>query len=894
MKKHSKICWKTFSYKNRFARNLFLSVFLCVSLCLCGEESFSQDYRNPSLSPEKRAADLVSRMTLEEKLMQLQNCWDMKKLTDYRIGGFTLVPFEKDNSRPLENYVATSNAVQKKIIEGSRLGIPVIFHDEALHGFSKEGATCFPHSIALAATWDVDLMERVAGAIAQESRASGCRQVLAPVINIGNDPRWGRTQETYGEDPYLSARMGATYCKAFTREGIVTTPKHFVANFGDGGRDSNPVHFSERLLREIYFPPFEACIKEGGALSLMPSFNSLDGRPCNANRWLLTDILRKEWGFKGFTVCDYDALHEIMIYHHTAANLKEAAAQALNAGLDVEVPETRVYGQPLTDAVKEGLVPVSAIDEAVRRRLEVKFRIGLFENPYAPDIADGIKVFNTPEHHSLSLQAEREAIVLLKNEKNTLPLRKDLKAVAVIGAKADVAQLGNYSRPGNGKVSILAGIRKAVSPSTKVVYEKGADLVEYRLPLIPAEYFSHVENGKTAKGVKVEFFNNMELSGDPVLIRTDPAINFDVGGAPDPKVNSDFFSVRWSGKLRSPVTGKLNLSITTGDGVRFFFNGRKLIESWEDRFSSTDQVSVELVKGRDYDFTMEIYENKWEAKAFLGWDYGLDTVENAKIAKAVAAAKTAGAAVIVTSIVEGEFIDRCDLNLPGYQEKLIEAVTATGVPTVVVLVGGSAITMSNWLDDTPAVLDAWYGGDEGGTAVAEALFGDCNPSGKLPITFPRAASQLPLVYNHKPSGRGYDYTFMSAVPLFPFGHGLSYTQFEYSNLRFSGKTIRPDGTVTVSVDVRNTGKVKGDEVVQLYLRDVVGSVSRPVKELKGFRRVTLEPGESRSVTFTLAPEELKMLDEKMHWVVEPGEFLVMIGSSSEDIRQKGTFEVVKN
>ena len=459
----------------------------CFAGTLCFAES-SPDYRNPNLSPEKRAADLLGRMTLEEKLAQLQNCWDVKKLTDYRIGGFTLVPFGTDNSHPLENYVSTSNAVQKKIIEGSRLGIPVIFHDEALHGFSKDGATSFPHSIALAATWDVDLMGRVAGAIAKEARAAGCRQVLAPVVNIGNDPRWGRTQETYGEDPYLSARMGASYCKPFTREGVVTTPKHFVANFGDGGRDSNPIHFNERLLREVYFPPFEACIKEGGALSLMPAFNSVDGRPCNANHRLLTDILRTEWGFKGFTVCDYDALHEIMIYHHTAANLKEAAAQALNAGLDVEVPETRVYGQPLTDAVKEGLVSMTSLDEAVRRRLEVKFRIGLFENPYAPDIAEGEKVFNSPEHHAISLQSARESIVLLKNEKNTLPLRKDLKAVAVIGAKADVAQLGNYSRQGNGRVSILEGIRKMVSPSTKVVYEKGTGYVEYRLPLVPAEY----------------------------------------------------------------------------------------------------------------------------------------------------------------------------------------------------------------------------------------------------------------------------------------------------------------------------------------------------------------------------------------------------------------------
>lgn len=883
---------------NKTAKHVITVVYASILLVIGAWGGFTQekpDYLNPALSPEKRAADLLKRMTLEEKLGQLRNSFPSKDMTipSGGLGGITTMIIEGTFANPAEGLAKTANAQQRKVIAASRLGIPAIIHDEALHGFGREGATSFPHSIALAAMWDAGLMEKVSSAIAKETRAAGCRQVLAPVVNIGNDPRWGRTQETYGEDPYLSSRYGAAFCKAFTKEGVVTTPKHFVANFGDGGRDSNPVHFSERILREIYFPPFEACIKEGGALSLMPAFNSLDGRPCNANRWLLTDILRTEWGFKGFTVCDYDALHEIMVFHHTAATMKEAAAQAMNAGLDVEVPGIRVYGQPLMDAVKEGLVKESVIDEAVRRRLEVKFGLGLFENPFAPENADAWKVYNSPEHHALALEAARKSIVLLKNDRNTLPFGPGLKGLAVIGAKADVAQLGNYSRPGDGRVSILQGIRQIAPKTARIVYERGTDHVEYRLPLVPAEYFSHDENGKSIPGLKVEFFNNMDLRGTPVLVRTEPRIDMNIGGRPDPAVNDDFFSYRYTGKLRAPMTGKVTLSVTSGDGVRFFLEGKKLIESWEDRFSTTDYCTVNLVKGREYDIVMEVQEDKWETKAFLGWDYGFEAAEDVKIQKAAAAAKAAGAAVVVAGIVEGEFIDRASLDLPGYQEKLIRAVAGTGVPTVVVIVGGSAVTMSGWLDDVGAVVDAWYGGDEGGIAVAEALFGLYNPAGRLPITFPRSASQLPLAYNHKPTGRGYDYGLMSAVPLFPFGHGLSYTRFEYANLRFDPAKISTDGTVAVSLDVRNVGKVRGDEVVQLYLRDMVGSVSRPVKELKGFARIGLDPGESRTVRFLLSPAELRMLDEKMKWVVEPGEFLVMVGSSSEDIRLTGTFEVVK-
>jgi len=462
----------------------------------------------------------------------------------------------------------------------------------------------------------------------------------------------------------------------------------------------------------------------------------------------------------------------------------------------------------------------------------------------------------------------------------------------VIGPDADRAQLGNYSGFGIPTVSILEGIRNKVSPDTEVVHEPGTDFTGFKFPAIPPEHFFHTENGKTEPGLRAEYFNNMGLEGKPLIERIEENIDFNWGGkSPDPAINVDFFSARWTGMLRSPYTGTCTLSLTSGDGVRFYFDGELLLDNWEDRLSTTDYFTVNIEEGKEYGITIEFYENKWGAQAHLGWDIGFEEEENKKILHAVQAAETSDAAVIVTSIIEGEFQDRAHLDLPGYQERLIKAVAHTGTPTVVVLVGGSAVTMGNWLADVQAVVEAWYPGEEGGNAVADVLFGDYNPAGRLPITFPRSVAQLPLYYNYKPSGRGYDYIGMIAIPLFPFGYGLSYTGFEYGNLRFSDEKISPSGTVAITLDVSNTGEMKGDEVVQLYVHDVIGSVSRPVKELKGFTRVTLDPGETETVRFTLTPEELKMLNEDMEWVVEPGEFHVMIGGSSDDIRLDGFFEV---
>jgi len=857
--------------------------------------TFSQEakprfpYMNPTLVPEERVKDLLDRMTLEEKIAQLQCEIRDDESTDSLItkglGNLGVV------LRPLGPREAAekANRIQKMAVENSRLGIPILIHDEALHGLVGKEATSFPQAIGLAATWNPELLERIASVIAQQTKSRGIRQVLSPVINIARDVRWGRVEETYGEDPYLTSRMGVAFCKAMEREGVISTPKHFAANVGDGGRDSHPIHFSERLLREIYFPAFKACFQEAQATSVMAAYNALDGLPCSANRWLLTEVLRKEWGFKGFVVSDYGSVWGIMSLHHTAANQKEGAKQALEAGLEVELPSIGFYGTPLLQAVKEGLVSEATLDTAVGRVLLAKFRLGLFEDPYV-DPEEAVRRNDTPEDRALAREAARQAIVLLKNENKLLPLKKDVKSIAVIGPNADGKRLGGYSGFGMRVVTVLEGIQHKVSAATKVTYAKGTELGETALPPIPAEVLYPPGAKKGEHGLRGEYFKNMTLSGQPALVRIDPQVHFDwESGSPDPSIPPDHFSVRWTGTLIPKTTGVYKMSITTDDGVRLYIDGKRIVDSWYDRAPTTDYFTLKLEAGRRYDIRIEYYENAGGAFASLGWNLkgGIDQ----EIEKAVSIARAAEVAVVVAGIVEGEGRDRAELDLSGSQEELIKAVTATGVPTVVVLMTGSAVTMGNWIDEVPAIIEAWYAGEEGGNAVADVLFGDYNPGGKLPITFPQSVGQCPLYYNPKPSGRGYDYVTMSGKPLFPFGHGVSYTEFEYTNLQVAPKKIKPTDSIEIRVDVQNVGAREGDEVVQLYLHDVVASVTRPLKELRGFKRITLKPGEKQTVTFLLLPEQLSFLDQNMQRVIEPGVFEILMGSSSEDIRVKGSFEV---
>ena len=717
-------------------------------------------YLNPNLPVPARVKDLIRRMTLEEKIMQLRailpdnilkngklSFQKAKKTIGKGIGQISIVlrPFDPKEGAKL------ANGIQKFAIEHTRLGIPIIIHDECLHGCMARGSTSYPQSIGLASTWNAGLVERIAVAIGRETRLRGIHQALSPTINIARDPRCGRTEETYGEDPYLTSAMAVSFVRGLQSEKVVATPKHFAANFvGDGGRDSNVIHFSERILREIYFPVFKACVQEADALSIMAAYNSIDGMPCSCNRWLLTDVLRKQWKFKGFVVSDYESVVHIYSKHNVAKTKAEAAKKAIEAGLDIELPNIDCFRE-LTKLVKRGELSEKVIDESVYRVLKVKFWLGLFENPYVnPEYAS--EICDCHEHRQLSLEAARESIVLLKNNK-MLPLPRNLGAVAVIGPSAHEVRLGAYSSSGIKVITPLQGIKNKVSKAVEVYFAEGC---------------------KIKKGSRKGF-----------------------------------------------------------------------------------KQAIKIAKNSD------------AAILFMG-NYSVLTEEAS----------------------EGESNDRCNIDLPGVQEDLIKEICNVNANVVVVLINGSAVTMNKWADNVQAIIESWYPGEEGGSAIADVIFGDYNPGGKLPLTFPITTGQLPLYYNHKPTGRIYDYSDLRGKQsLFPFGHGLSYTKFGYKNLRIRKIKTKGKFHITVSLNVQNVGKYKGDEVVQLYIRDVHSSLVRPVKELIGFKRITLEASEKRSVEFILTEKDLSFLDSSLKPILEPGTFEIMIGSSCEDIRLKGNLEI---
>ena len=885
------------------ARLLFFAVFFISST------AFTQTllpYKNPALPVADRVRDLLSRMTAEEKFWQLfmiPGDLDKGDSLQYKNGifGFQVSAAAKgDAAGQMLNYGTAENAVslakkingiQEYFVERTRLGIPIIAFDEALHGLVRGGATTFPQSIGLAASFDTALMRQVAGAIATEARARGIRQILSPVINIASDPRWGRVEETYGEDPYLTSRMAVSFVRAFEKMGIITTPKHFIANVGDGGRDSYPIHFNERLLDEIYFPPFEACFREGGSRSVMTAYNSLDGTPCSANSWLLQKKLKGDWRFTGFVISDANAVGGEVVLHHTAKNYAESGQHAISNGLDVIFQTDYNHYKLFIAPFLNGEIDSSRINDAVARVLRAKFELGLFENPYIP-VQEAEKWLNSDSHKYLARLAAFESIVLLKNEKNTLPFRKNIRRIAVIGEDAAEARLGGYSGPGNHKVSILEGLRHRAGDSVNIVYEPGCGRRTKEWDVIATKYLSSNINGKISPGIRGEYFNNITLEGDPVITRVDPCLDFSwTLSSPDKAINHDFYSAKWTGTLKAPKTGTFNIGLDGNDGFRLYINNRLLIDNWQKQTYSTRLVPFQFKKNRDYAIRVEFFEPDGNAHIRLVWNADVTDDWKTKINRAVAAAQKADVAVIVAGITEGEFQDRAMLNLPGHQEELILAVAATHKPVLVLLTGGSAITMNKWLDSVNSVMDVWYPGEEGGRAIAHTLFGDYNPAGRLPITFPVSEAQLPLVYNHKPTGRGDDYNNLSGLPLFPFGFGLSYTHFRYSDMRIEKKRIDASDSTIVTCKIKNDGAVEGDEVVQLYIRDLLSSVARPVMELKGFQRIHLLAGEEKQISFTITPAMLSMLDKQLHSVVEPGDFRIMIGSSSRDIRLKETLTV---
>jgi beta-glucosidase len=835
----------------------------------------SAAYKNPRASVDERVRDLLSRMTLEEKFWQLFMIpGDLDDpANDYSKGIFGL-----QISNPTPDRV---NAIQRYFVEKTRLGIPIIAFDEAVHGLQRDGATMFPSAIALAATWDRDLMGRVSAAIAGETGSRGIRQVLSPVVNIADDVRWGRVEETYGEDPYLASAMAREFVTAFERAGIVATPKHFVANVGDGGRDSYPIDHDERMLMERYLPPFKVSIQQAHARSIMTAYNSVDGLPATQNPRLLNGMLKHDWAFGGFVISDAAATGGATVLHMTEPNTPAAAAHAWEAGLDVVFQSSYGQQRPYLDAVQRGLVAPAVIDAAVARVLRVKFELGLFEHPYV-DAVVGAASNGSADHLALAKQAARESIVLLKNERRTLPLSKSIASLAVVGVDATEARLGGYSGAGVRKLSILDGIREALGASARVGYAPGPGRAVRDVETVPAD----------ALHVNGEYFDNTRLEGTPKLTRIDPRIDFRwTLNSPGRGIPFDWYSVRWTGSIAAPSERVHRIGVEGNDGYRLFLDDALVVDNWTKKSYGRRMADVTWDPGSSHTIRLEYFESTGNARLRLVWDAGVIDDSAARIAEAVALARGSDAAVVVAGVEEGEFRDRAFLGLPGRQEELIRRVAAAGKPTVVVLVGGSAITMSSWLDAPTAVVDVWYPGEQGGGAVADLLFGDVNPAARLPITFPMSEGQLPLYYDHKPTGRGDDYVDSSGMPLFPFGFGLSYTTFEYAALTIDPAAIGPSDSATVSCTVRNSGGRTGDEVAQLYIRDVLASVARPVMELKGFVRVSLAPGQSTKVTFRLGPDELRILDRDMHWIVEPGAFRVMVGSSSKDVRLRGELVV---
>lgn len=779
------------------------------------------------------------------------------------------------------------NAIQRYFVEETRLGIPMLAFDEALHGLMREGATAFPQAIGLAASFDTLMMNQVASAIAKETKSRGIRQILTPVVNLANDVRWGRTEETYGEDAYLASMMGLAFVGAFERQNIITTPKHFVANVGDGGRDSYPIDFSEHFLEETHFKPFKTAFQQGKSRSVMTAYNSVGGSPATGSDWLLNKKLKEEWAFDGFVISDASAVGGANVLHYTASNYPDASAQAIIGGLDVifqtEYEHYKLFIPPFLD----GTIPQQRIDDAVTRVLKAKFQLGLFEEPYvSEEIA--AKLMSDRSHKAIAREAARKSFVLLQNRERTLPLQADkIKRLLVVGEDAVEARLGGYSGPGNEKVSILDGIKSYLGNTVEVIYEKGSSRLTPSLTPITSAFLSHEGN----KGLKGQYFDNTALVGAPKLTRIDEQVDFSwTLFPPDPALPLDHYAVRWEGELSAPESGEFEIGLTGNDGFRLYLGSELIVDHWSKESFRTATGKVTLEKGKSYPIRVEFRETRGNAQVELVWDYGIPDYQEATL-QAVAQTADVDAIIITAGIKEGEFLDRAMLSLPGNQEELIQALAATGKPLIVLLIGGSAITMESWKNGADAILNVWYPGEEGGHAVAEVLFGDYSPSGRLPITYPVHEAQLPLVYNHKPTGRGDDYNNLSGEPLFPFGFGLGYTDFDYSNLRLGKDTIRLEESTQVHFTLTNTGDYDSDEVVQLYMRDVLSSLAQPVIQLKAFKRVHLKAGETTELSFDLTPGMFRLLDAELNWITEPGDFRIMIGSSSKELPLKTTLTI---
>jgi beta-glucosidase len=782
-----------------------------------------------------------------------------------------------------------------------RLGVSEYnYWNEALHGILDIGVTSFPQAVALGSTWDPDLVYRVATAISGEARVKNKVEgkglsYWSPTVNIARDPRWGRNEESYSEDPYLLSRMAVAFVTGMQGNHpfylkTVSTPKHFIANNEEIRRHSGSSDVDMRSLWEYYMPAFQQAIVEGKAFSIMCAYNELNQEPCCGNCYLLTDILRKKWGFKGYVVSDCGAIYDMISGHHLYKTGEEAAARGILAGCDLNCGDC--YSSHLHEALELGLIQEKDLDRALKRVLSARFRLGEFDPPkMVPYSAIPEEKLDCQAHRDLALTAARESIVLLKNE-GILPLDKNkIKSIAVIGPNAEECQLGIYSGWPKIRVSPLEGIKnKASSYGIKVDYVEGCGVGGGLLKPIETKYFAKIDDSGQ-KGMVGQYFNNMELEGKPVLTRIDSIINFRWGErSPAGEVPNDQFSVRWTGKIIPPETRVFSLGTRTDDGARLYLDNKLLLEDWTDHGEKPNKANIELKAGKEYKIVFEYYDNGLGATARLVWDLGWQDFDKAK-----EIAKKSDLVILVLGthpLISQEENDRMDITLPQVQKDLVREISQVNSNIVIVLINGGPVALAGTEKAAAAILEAWYTGQATGTAIADVLFGDVNPGGKLPETFYASTDQLPPFADYDIINHGRTYMYFEEPVLYPFGHGLSYTTFKYSNLRLSAEEIRRDGSIKVGCTVQNTGSCKGDEVVQVYIRDIKASVKVPIHQLKRFQRITLKPGERKTVLFSLPASELSFYDIKANdFIVEPGEFEVQIGSSSEDIRLRKTFFV---
>ena len=839
---------------------------LCFLLTTCSKVE-TPAYLNPALSMEKRVNDLVSRMTLEEKVSQMLN--DAKAIPRLKIPEYN-------------------------------------WWNECLHGVARAGhATVFPQAIGLAATWNTDLMFEISDVISTEARAKYHEAIRhndhsqykgltfwSPNINIFRDPRWGRGQETYGEDPYLTGRMGVAFVKGLQGDDpkyfkVVATPKHYAVH---SGPEPDRHHFdavtSVRDFYDTYMPAFEACVREAGADSVMCAYNRYMGKACCGSPLLLQKILRDDWGFKGYIVSDCGAIRDIYENHKVTKTAPEAAALAVKSGTDLNCGSAY---NALIKAVKEGLITEKEIDVSVKRLFTARFKLGMFDPPEMVKYAQIPYSENDSEaHRQLALKAAQESIVLLKNKDNELPLKKDLKKIAVIGPTADSYEmlLGNYNGTPSKYVTPLQGIKNKVSGNTKVVFEQGCNLA--KAGAITHTLDSSMLSFDGKKGLKLECFKNTDMTGEPFFTKEDeiPRTENWIWGAGIPGLSRESeIALRWTGTIKVPETGDYSLTVKGSDKYRLMIDNRVLVENTDNDHGSTKSNRIHLEKDKAYNVKLEYFKKQgwpslaveWEFLNFDHFKHAIDLASDADVIIYVGG---------LTAQLEGEEMrvdykgfkggDRTNIKLPEVQLDLLKALYNTGKPVVLVLTSGSALAV-NWANDNiPAIVQTWYPGEEGGTALADVLFGDYNPAGRLPVTFYKSVDQLPPFEDYSMKGRTYRY--FEDKPLYAFGYGLSYTKFNYSDLKVPGKAQSGEN-VDVSVRVKNTGAVAGDEVVELYVKDREASVPVPIHALQDLKRIHLEPGEEKKVAFTLTPKNLSLVTDEGKRVVEPGSFEIAIGGA---------------